>query len=197
MYQSQSTVGPAWPTRPPKHTIRRHLWLELLCPSLMPPKARFSGDGAPIQRIIAKAAVIPNFLDYGEDLEKSQVQRTRVIKHAAMWRELAKEAPALIFSQKQMVKIFAGVAAENEQKWGKRMTKETLSSWTSSLARQFRCMAAHISRAKQHKRAWYNQLGDSELKTRTLPEHRIKYIYISDIYINIYVFIYIYIDIYI
>ena len=69
----------------------------------------FGGDLRPVMDIVAKYAVVPDFLKYGEDMTKTLVSPKQITPHQAMWCELRGIHKRLTWCQSDIVKVFAGV----------------------------------------------------------------------------------------
>jgi hypothetical protein len=110
-------------------------------------RSRFTGSPEAMADILKKYMKVPSFLLYTEALD-SPKQPAKIVRHAEMWREIASLHQPLTFTQKFMESAFE-LAGEHCGKatWQRPLTKDEVKSWKTSISKQFRAMARHITQS--------------------------------------------------
>lgn len=101
-------------------------------------------------------------MKYCEDL-KGPVNRDK-LKGAETVLKAAYEAwPPMTFSQTWAVEVMCQVEAKQRAAWGDRMPKAQLTSWSTSLAKQFRAMTRHFAQGLITKKDWAHGIINSSV----------------------------------
>lgn len=115
----------------------------------------------------------PNGLKYVEDL-RGPVNKSRIQASRSVWKVAYGTTKKLAFTQAFLVEVMAEVEALNRTKWGDPMPSAVLKNWKTSLAKQFRAMARHLSQALSTNKQWAWEIvnGDREEGKEEATESR-------------------------
>jgi hypothetical protein len=106
--------------------------------------------------IVAKHATVPDFIKYGEDMNKTQVSKKLIAGHKGMWQEIKKVHNRMTFNQSEMIDVFKQVANRNGKSgvWPRELTDTEIASMAEAMAKRFRVMVRHICQGLVKKRTW-------------------------------------------
>ena len=124
-----------------------------------PPKGRdrwqYSEDGAQdLADLFAPHANQLSFIEYGEKMEASPVQKAILGKHAPLMRVLRKAHAGMSFKQTDMERVFCQVFEKIKHRYPD-MPPATQKDWCGSMARRTRTMCRHLQIAmSKDKNKW-------------------------------------------
>lgn len=118
-------------------------------------RKRYSGSVEPLVQIIKKFAITPNFLAYPEDLNARKCP-AKLVTHGQLFSELFEVSDKLVFAQSKIEEACVRSHDDLAKTWGRSMTPEQLSSWSTAVGKQLRAACRHISQSMKTK--WVQKL---------------------------------------
>jgi len=130
----------------------------------MAPRSSVPADLEALASCIAEYAKSPDFVNYGEGMDKTKVDPAKILQYSALWRSIRKLHPSLLFSQSTMESILCLVAEKCAASWARPLTASEQPEFRTRMARRMRTMARHINQTKvKHPQTqWYVELVGPE-----------------------------------
>ena len=124
---------------------------------------RYPGTPGDLAEVIKPFAVVPDWIKYGELMNKSRVEVSKVLAHKKMWQELKTHHNSLAWSQKTMEDALLIVAGEQgKHVWPRELDEGEMASFSLRMARRIRTQARHITQAiaKNPQTGWLLRLWE-------------------------------------
>lgn len=106
--------------------------------------------------MIAKFAVTPDFIRYGER-PKDKLNKALILKNVDLFRELRATHETLSWPQKVMKQVLIRVAEIQHGKgaWSRALTPDEANEFSSRMAARIRVMARHIKQCEVKRAKWW------------------------------------------
>ncbi len=128
-----------------------------------PDRGAHTGELGVIADILSEYAEKPDFIRYGEDIQKSKLNLQQILPLQALWTKLYGLHPSLSFKQSDMETVFLKVADIKGPTWVRKLNKEEVRDFKKRMSKRFRAMARHVAQGILKKTAWALELVGEEV----------------------------------